>query len=72
MQTSTEEQRRREQVQALAEQLYRERYHYLLRTAVKHAANREDASEAVQFAFRRCFTLPSLFLSLIKQSSLGA
>ena len=33
-------------VQALAEQLYRERYHYLLRIAVKHAANREDADEA--------------------------
>ncbi len=51
MYASTEEQRRRERVQALAEQLYRERYPYLLRIAVKHAANREDAAEALQFSF---------------------
>ena len=31
-------------------QLYRERYPYLLRIALKHAANREDAEEAVQFS----------------------
>jgi len=51
MYASTAQQQRRIKVQALAEQLYRERYDYLLRIAVKHAANREDASEAVQFAF---------------------
>ena len=51
MQTSTEEQQRRARVQVLAEQLYRERYDYLLRIAVKHAANREDAAEALQFSF---------------------
>jgi len=51
MYASTTEQQRRNQVQALAEQLYRERYDYLLRIAAKHAANREDAEEAVQFSF---------------------
>ena len=51
MYASTTEQQRRNQVQALAEQLYRERYDYLLRIALKHAANREDASEALQFSF---------------------
>jgi len=51
MHASTTEQQRRNQVQTLAEQLYRERYDYLLRIAVKHAANREDAAEAVQFSF---------------------
>jgi DNA-directed RNA polymerase specialized sigma24 family protein len=51
MHTSTEEQRRRERVQALAEQLYRERYDYLLRIATRNAANREDAEEALQFSF---------------------
>ncbi len=50
MHASTEEQQMRNQVQALAEQLYRERYDYLLRIAVKHAANRADAEEAVQFS----------------------
>ena len=50
MHTRTEEQRRRNQVQELAEQLYRERYDYLLRIAIKHAANREDAEDAVQFS----------------------
>ncbi len=50
MYASTEEQRRRDQVQGLAEQLYRERHDYLLRIAVKHAANREDAEDAVQFS----------------------
>jgi RNA polymerase sigma factor (sigma-70 family) len=51
MYASSAEQDRRAKVQALAEQLYRERYNYLLRIAVKHAASREDAEEAVQFAF---------------------
>ncbi len=51
MSASTEEQRRREQVQGLAEQLYRERYDYLLRIATRNAANREDAEEALQFSF---------------------
>ena len=50
MYASTAEQQRRNQVQALAEQLYRERNDYLLRIAVKHAANREDAEDAVQFS----------------------
>lgn len=45
------EQCSRERVQVLAEELYRERYHYLLRIATRNAANREDAAEAVQFAF---------------------
>jgi RNA polymerase sigma factor (sigma-70 family) len=47
----TAEQDRRTQAQALAEQLYRERYDHLLRIAAKHAANREDAEEALQFSF---------------------
>jgi len=51
MHTSTKEQQRRQRVKTLAEQLYRERYEYLLRIARKHAANREDAEEAVQFSF---------------------
>lgn len=51
MYASTADHDRRPQVQALAERLYRERYDYLLRIAVRHAANREDAEEAVQFAF---------------------
>jgi DNA-directed RNA polymerase specialized sigma24 family protein len=45
------EQRSREQVQALADRLHREHRHYLLRIAIKNAANRDDAEEAVQFAF---------------------
>ena len=45
------EQRNRERVQVLAERLYRERYHYLLRIVTRNAAYREDAAEAVQFAF---------------------
>ena len=40
MHASTDEQRSRERIQALAEQLYRERYRYLLGIAVKNAANR--------------------------------
>jgi DNA-directed RNA polymerase specialized sigma24 family protein len=40
-----------EQVQVLADRLHREHRHYLLRIAVKNAANRDDAEEAVQFAF---------------------
>jgi RNA polymerase sigma factor (sigma-70 family) len=50
MYASTEQQGR-ERVHVLAEELYRERYHYLLRIATRNAANREDATEAVQFAF---------------------
>ncbi len=50
MYASTAEQQRRTKVQALAEQLYRERYDSLLRIAVRHAANREDAEDAVQFS----------------------
>jgi hypothetical protein len=37
MYTSTTEQRNRERVQVLADQLYRERYHYLLRIARRTA-----------------------------------
>jgi RNA polymerase sigma factor (sigma-70 family) len=48
--TSTEEQRGT-RVRALAEQLYRERYHYLLHIAVKNAAGEADAEEAVNDAF---------------------
>ena len=51
MYASSAEQRRSERVRVLAEQLYRERYHYLLRIATKNAATPEDAAEAVQFAF---------------------
>ena len=51
MYANTEDQARLAKVQVLAEQLYRERYDYLMRIAVKHAANREDAEEAVQFSF---------------------
>ncbi len=51
MYASSAEQDRRAKVQALAEQLYRERYDYLLRIALRNAANREDASEALQFSF---------------------
>jgi DNA-directed RNA polymerase specialized sigma24 family protein len=51
MYASSAEQDRRAKAQALAEQLYRERYEYLLRIAVKHAANRDDAADSVQFAF---------------------
>ena len=50
MYAGTAEQQRRNQVQALAEQLYRDRYDYLLRIATRNAANREDAEEAVQFS----------------------
>jgi DNA-directed RNA polymerase specialized sigma24 family protein len=48
--TSTE-QRRRTEVQGLADQLYRERRRYLLRIAVRNAASEADAEEAVQDAF---------------------
>lgn len=51
MYASTTEQRREAQVQALADQLYRERHPYLLRTALKNAAGPEDAEEALQDAF---------------------
>jgi RNA polymerase sigma factor (sigma-70 family) len=45
------DQPRRERLQALAEQLYRERRRYLLRIALRNAASYEDAEEAVQEAF---------------------
>jgi len=51
MYSSSAEQRRREKVRALSDQLYRERYEHLLRIAAKNAANLADAEEAVQFAF---------------------
>jgi hypothetical protein len=44
---SSAEQRSRERVQALADQLYRERYHHLLRIAKRNASNHADAEEAV-------------------------
>ena len=51
MYASSTEQQRRNEVQTLAEQLYRERYHYLLRIATRNSANYADAEEAVQQAF---------------------
>ena len=51
MYTETAEQGRSTEVQALAEQLYRERYRYLLGIAVNNAATFADAEEAVQEAF---------------------
>ncbi len=48
--TSTE-QGSRQRVQALAEQLHREHYPFLLRIAVRNAANHADAEEVVQDAF---------------------
>jgi DNA-directed RNA polymerase specialized sigma24 family protein len=51
MYASSAEQQRHNRVQVLADKLYRERYHYLLRIALKNAADSEDAAEAVQFAF---------------------
>jgi RNA polymerase sigma factor (sigma-70 family) len=51
MYTSTAEQQRRTAVQSLADQLYRERHHYLLRIATRNAANQADAEEALQDAF---------------------
>jgi DNA-directed RNA polymerase specialized sigma24 family protein len=44
------EQSRRDRVPALAHQLYRERYHYLLRIARRNGAS-DDASDAVNDAF---------------------
>ena len=51
MYANSAEQRRDARIKDLAEQLYRERYPYLLRIAVKNAANRDDAEEAVSEAF---------------------
>lgn len=51
MYASTAEQRSRERVQVLAEQLYRKRYPHLFRIALKNAANHDDAEEAVNEAF---------------------
>jgi RNA polymerase sigma factor (sigma-70 family) len=48
--TSTEE-RRRTEVQGLADRLYRERRPYLLRIATRNAASEADAEDAVQDAF---------------------
>jgi DNA-directed RNA polymerase specialized sigma24 family protein len=50
MYTSTE-QRNRERVQVLADQLYRERFHYLLRIARANGAGRDDAPDSVNDAF---------------------
>jgi DNA-directed RNA polymerase specialized sigma24 family protein len=44
-------QRNRERVQALADQLYRERHRYLMRIAARNAASHADAEEAMQDAF---------------------
>jgi len=44
------EQRNRERVKVLADQLYRERYHYLLRIARRNGAG-DDADDAVNDAF---------------------
>jgi RNA polymerase sigma factor (sigma-70 family) len=45
------EQRSRERVQVLADQLYRERYHYLLRIARRNGVSAADAADAVNDAF---------------------
>ena len=57
---------------ALAEQLYGSHRARLLAVAQRNCGSPDDAEEALQDAFRRCITLPSLFLSLIEQSSHGA
>lgn len=51
MYASGSEQRSRARIQELADRLYRERYHHLLRIARGNCANLADAEEAVQFAF---------------------
>jgi RNA polymerase sigma factor (sigma-70 family) len=51
MYASTTEQRSRERVQALAEKLYCERHHHLVRIALKNGAGPEDAEEAVNDSF---------------------
>ena len=51
MYANSAEKSREAQVQALAEQLYRERYRYLLRIAAKNAPSHADAEEAVNEAF---------------------
>ena len=50
MSTSTAEQRNRERVQVLAEELYRERFHYLRRIALRNGAG-ADAADVVNDAF---------------------
>ena len=45
------EQRRRERVQVLADKLYRDRYHYLLRIAGRNADAAADVDDAVNDAF---------------------
>jgi RNA polymerase sigma factor (sigma-70 family) len=51
MYASSPEQRRRARVQALATELYSERYRYLLRIARRHGSGTVDPDEAVQEAF---------------------
>jgi DNA-directed RNA polymerase specialized sigma24 family protein len=51
MYASSPEQSRRARVQALATQLHRERYGYLLRIARRHGGRGVDPDEAVQDAF---------------------
>ena len=51
MQSSTAGQQGRARVRELADRLYRERYHHLLRIADRSAISRSDAEEAVQFGF---------------------
>ena len=45
------EQRSRERIQVLADKLYRERHHYLLRIARRNGAGTADADDAVNDAF---------------------
>ncbi len=51
MYAPSSEQDRSARVKTLADQLYRERYHYLSRIAIKNAANREDAEDSIDDAF---------------------
>ncbi|HWW66404.1 MAG TPA: recombinase family protein [Solirubrobacterales bacterium] len=51
MYSSSSEQGRRTEIQALAEKLYRERYHYLLGIARRNGASAADAGDAVNDAF---------------------
>jgi DNA-directed RNA polymerase specialized sigma24 family protein len=62
----------RTDTEALAERLYAVHRPRLLAIARRNSDDPEEAEEALHDAFRPCFTLPSLSLSLIKQSSLGA
>jgi RNA polymerase sigma factor (sigma-70 family) len=51
MYASGAEQQRGNEVQALADKLYRESYPHLLRIAIRNAVNQTDAEEAVNDAF---------------------